>query len=204
MSESLVLTLAPAILGLLIAYVGLILLEIYWRRQIAQLQQHIARYRNLINEAIEGEMSKEGILTSRQNAVTLQRRLTQIDRWHRVVQLIVLILSVAAAFLAMYLYLKEGAHAIKGALIEFIAAAYAQPAGVASGGVQAPPYLGGMLTAILVVMLAVFLFAVLAVLFLKDIPENTSRRASANDIVKTFGGFFIGILTSFLKQAIGP
>lgn len=60
-----------------------------------------------------------------------------------------------------------------------------------------------MLTAILLVLLLVFLCAVIASLVLKDVPENVSRRTAANDIVKTFGGFFIGVLTSFLKQAIG-
>jgi uncharacterized membrane protein YfcA len=61
-----------------------------------------------------------------------------------------------------------------------------------------------MLTVILVVMLIVFVIAALASLLIKDTRENAARRVAANDIVKTFGGFFIGILTSFLRQAIGP
>ena len=69
--------------------------------------------------------------------------------------------------------------------------------------IPVPNSLGVMLTSILAVMLIVFLVSVAMSLILKDTPANASRRTSANDIVKTFGGFFIGILTSLLKQAIG-
>src|ERR1700731_1016383 len=74
--------------------------------------------------------------------------------------------------------------------------AYAQASSpvVAASGVTTTvqPYLGFILSAILFVLLVVFLCAVAAVLIFKDVPQNRSRRAAANDIVKTFGGFFTG------------
>jgi len=55
---------------------------------------------------------------------------------------------------------------------------------------------------ILAVMLITFLGSV-AVLFLAtDIPQNKSRISAADNLAKTLGGFFIGILTSIIKQSI--
>jgi hypothetical protein len=63
--------------------------------------------------------------------------------------------------------------------------------------------LGLAVNAIIGVMLIMFATAAFLVMTLKDTPENRERRAAADSIVKTFGGFFIGLLTSTVKQSIG-
>lgn len=123
---------------------------------------------------------------------------------------IVAVISLISALLAAYLYyLSNGTSKSLGNwkdILNPLKSAYAQSSlAVAAPGVTTPiqPFLGYMLSAILLVLMVVFLFAVVIVLVLKDAPQNRSRRTAANDLVKTFGGFFIGVLTSFLKQAIG-
>lgn len=57
--------------------------------------------------------------------------------------------------------------------------------------------------AIVAVMLGTFLVAVVVLLFTPSKPANRQRLAAADNIVKTFIGFFIGLMTAFVKQALG-
>ncbi len=134
----------------------------------------------------------------------------QLGKLLTITNVIVSVIALISALLVAYLYyLSDSTRKSLGNwqdIFNPLKFAYAQTSpAVAAPGVTTPiqPFVGYMLSAILLVLLVVFLFAVIAVLLLKDLPQNRGRRMAANDIVKTFGGFFIGVLTSFLKQAIG-
>jgi hypothetical protein len=122
-------------------------------------------------------------------------------------QLILAISGLVAGSLSLYFTYITGVSKRYGLINLILPAALAQngaaPPAAPPPTIIPPPYLGTLLTMILVVLLLILCFGVLGSLFIPDIPANASRRAAANDIVKTFGGFFIGVLTSFLKQATG-
>ena len=117
------------------------------------------------------------------------------------------IASLVGAVMSLYITYIVGQKKL-GLMNILVTPAYAQfnsstAASPGSPAISPPAYLGALLTAILIVLLLILLSGVIGSLLIPDIPANASRRAAANDIVKTFGGFFIGILTSFLKQATG-
>ena len=62
------------------------------------------------------------------------------------------------------------------------------------------PYIVG---GIFLTMLVAFLTALGVTFLVDDTPKNQKKIDSADNIVKTFGGFFIGIITSFVNQVIG-
>jgi hypothetical protein len=189
LSKILIIRLAPLIIGLTIAFLLSITVSIYLRLRS-------------IRQRLDETKFPDNIELRRYIAQRALRELRVLN----IANIITFVTSVIAAVLVAILYFKgtNGPSIRQGTSREIFA-----PLPVAylpeQAGITAPvqPFLGYMLSAILLVMLAVFMFAVIAVLLLKDIPQNTGRRTAANDIVKTFGGFFIGILTSFLKQAIG-
>lgn len=53
------------------------------------------------------------------------------------------------------------------------------------------------------VMFIAYLAAIYVYLFAEETDENKKRRDAADNIVKTFGGFFVGIATAYVNQAIG-
>jgi small-conductance mechanosensitive channel len=186
MKDGLIITFAPLIMLLLVAFLALVLLEYLNRRTLSKLQQQL-------NEYAQSFFSD--------NRTRVELELIRFSKFYRVMQILVAVVSLFAALLAVYFYVRETNLGLGLAPFFGVTLAYAQGNGSNIG--PNTVFLGYMLTAIVVVMLIVFLSAVMAVLLLKDTRENAGRRVAANDIVKTFGGFFIGVLTSFLKQAIG-
>ncbi len=61
------------------------------------------------------------------------------------------------------------------------------------------PFVPFIASGILALMGLSFIIALITLLLLKDIPENQARIKAADNIVKTFGGFFTGLATTLLK-----
>lgn len=51
-----------------------------------------------------------------------------------------------------------------------------------------------------VVMAGSFLIALVTLMVVKDTKENQARIKGADNIVKTFGGFFTGLATTLLRE----
>jgi hypothetical protein len=203
-SKQLIITLSPLIISLILAFFAAFLASLYLRARV------IKERLNTI-EPGEIEDNKQAYYAKFELQVEY---VLKHSRWLFWTNALLAVISTIAAGVASYIYFHQGNGPERGRLgnwhviFDPTTVAHAQTlSGAVAGqaGVTTPvqPFLGYMLSAILIVLLVVFLVAVIAVLALRDVPENLSRRTAANDIVKTFGGFFIGVLTSFLKQAIG-
>jgi hypothetical protein len=170
-------TLAPLIISLTVAFILLVIVSIYLKVLTTE-NPKLERLLNIINMALS-------------------------------------VIALGAAVLAAYLYyLSSNYHPISMRnwrdMFSPMRFAYAQTppshaattqAAVATASIQ--PFVGYMLSAIFIALIVVFVLAAITSLFLPDTAQNRSRRTAAQDLVKTFGGFFTGILASFLKQAIG-
>jgi hypothetical protein len=104
------------------------------------------------------------------------------------------LIGLGTALWAAYEYFSS--HTVVGVLDFFIGSAYA-----ASPNDQAA--VGWMLPYVAVLVLGLmaisFLVALGTLLVVKDTKENQARIKAADNIVKTFGGFFTGLATTLLK-----
>ena len=82
--------------------------------------------------------------------------------------------------------------------LSFIGTALAASHGVGSNSGVAGiiPYVLGAIFVLMILAFAVCLWFLLAT---PDKPENERRLTTADNVVKTFGGFFIGFITSMLN-----
>ena len=117
--------------------------------------------------------------------------------------LIAALVAIAMAFLSCSGKEKSLWEAITGQLhhFEIVSVAFAS-----SGGAQVDEPIGliaYIVGGIFIVIFLTFLMAAGVMLFTKDESSNQKKLSSADGIIKTFGGFFIGVATSYANQAMG-
>jgi hypothetical protein len=120
----------------------------------------------------------------------------------RLVKIFVLIISVLSAFIvSLALGLKLFYQIKMSGTFYVIASAQAQQTAMETKPMA--PTIAGMipwiLAGVFVIMILAFSVSVVTLLVVQNSEANEKRLTAADNIVKTFGGFFIGFATSLLN-----
>jgi len=114
----------------------------------------------------------------------------------RHIELLVKVIAAAGGLNGIFWSLKKlGENLRTGALDLFIGTANAAD----SWRTELAPIVPWITAGIFVIMAVAFITALGVSLTLKDTKENQARLKAADTVVKTFGGFFIGVSTTLLK-----
>lgn len=118
----------------------------------------------------------------------------------KLVSLTISIIAAIIAALSLYLSFPRVAQKFSGG-VSFINAAYAQSpsssTSIANAGIAGMiPYI---LAGVFIIMILAFSVSVITLLTIPANEQNERRLSAADNIVKTFGGFFIGFATSLLN-----
>jgi hypothetical protein len=117
--------------------------------------------------------------------------LTRLPNWVSIVGGLIGLLLAAWAALTYF-----SSHKVAGIFDLLISTAFAASDVDQSGVVRILPYIAALVIGLMAVS---FLVALGTLLVLKDTKDNQARIKAADNIVKTFGGFFTGLATTILK-----
>jgi hypothetical protein len=115
-------------------------------------------------------------------------------------RIIFAILTVIIAIAAVYIYFFNP-DLLKFSFFDIQVIGHA----LAQTGTQqaAAPFVNIIIIAIFVVFLLGLCGSMVVLFTTEDTQANQKKLASADTIFKTFSGFFVGVLTAFIKQAFG-
>lgn len=112
-------------------------------------------------------------------------------------------LAAIASVAMMFIQLFSDSKASFGKILNFEIFNYAYAQTASTQPIQSTSLVNYIVGGIFIVIFLTFVAAVMVMLFTKNEDVNKRKLAAADNIIKTFGGFFIGVATSFANQAIG-